>query len=163
MKHDYDIPEKNSEESHLPAGEPSHIPNDGNISNTSESESRPAVGEPSQPPPAVGEPSTLPTSQGATVVPSSNSTVLDVMDIHSPIVVYKGGLYANKDALQKSLSMFATNNHFMFKVRTSTTQYLYVVCRDDYFKWTVRAIRLKNPIISYKEAILQNSIYSLVT
>jgi len=159
MKCDSYIPDNISEESHLPAGEPSDVHINGNISDSSGSDPPPAAGEPSQPPPpaagepsqppppAAGEPSSPSPSQGATTVPSSDSTLLDVMDIHSPIRVCKGGLYANKAALQKHLSMYAINNHFTFKVRTSTTQYLHVVCRDDSCKWTVRAVRLRKTLL----------------
>lgn len=69
---------------------------------------------------------------------------VEVVDIDSPTTVYKGGMYANKKALQMHLSLFAIQNHFSYKTRGSTRTYIHVVCRDPTCTWAVRAVRMRN-------------------
>ena len=82
-----------------------------------------------------------PSSSGSR--PFSNSDSTDVYDIRSPVRLKRLGLYANKEALQRHLQMYAINNHFQFKAKVSHKEVLHVVCRDDNCKWGVRAVRLR--------------------
>ena len=108
-------------------------------------------GTPWQTPPRSGTPKrfstpcsrTRRTSQCAT--PSTDNQNmhpdLDVSDIHSPLRLVKGGLYANKATLKKHLCMLAITKHFTFKTKTSNKRYIHVVCRDDSCAWSVRGVK----------------------